>query len=177
MARSRNSELRVPALTAALERPARFDAVSWHAHEFLFGYLSAVISGFLLTVVPNWTGQLPFVGWSLGELFAFWVGGRGGQGNACDLSHTSDGSPRGDRRRPLARSGATSPHARSPRLDGGLRCLRPSLGPRDPSGAEGDQSGVASRAMSGAATSARSMPKGSASGRAGRYCRSEPRQS
>lgn len=66
----------VPALTGALELPARFDATSWHAHEFLFGYLSAVIAGFLLTAVPNWTGQLPIVGWPLGGLFALWLGGR-----------------------------------------------------------------------------------------------------
>jgi uncharacterized protein involved in response to NO len=26
--------------------PAAFDPVSWHAHEFLFGYLGAIIGGF-----------------------------------------------------------------------------------------------------------------------------------
>lgn len=66
----------IPALSGSLELPSRFDAVSWHAHEFLFGYLSAVIAGFLLTAVPNWTGQLPIVGWLLGGLFVLWVGGR-----------------------------------------------------------------------------------------------------
>ncbi|MCI5109753.1 MAG: NnrS family protein [Marivita sp.] len=66
----------IPALTGALDLPTRFDAASWHAHEFLFGYLSAVIAGFLLTAVPNWTGQLPIVGWPLGGLFALWLGGR-----------------------------------------------------------------------------------------------------
>lgn len=68
----------IPALTGALDLPSRFDAASWHAHEFLFGYLSAVIAGFLLTAVPNWTGQLPIVGWPLGGLFVLWVGGRAG---------------------------------------------------------------------------------------------------
>ena len=68
----------IPALTGALDLPTRFDAASWHAHEFLFGYLSAVIAGFLLTAVPNWTGQLPIVGWPLGGLFVLWVGGRAG---------------------------------------------------------------------------------------------------
>ena len=68
----------IPALSGSLELPSQFDAASWHAHEFLFGYLSAVIAGFLLTAVPNWTGQLPIVGWPLGGLFVLWVGGRAG---------------------------------------------------------------------------------------------------
>jgi uncharacterized protein involved in response to NO len=56
--------------------PSAFDPVSWHAHEFLFGYLSAVLAGFLLTAVPNWTGRLPIVGWPLGGLFVLWLAGR-----------------------------------------------------------------------------------------------------
>lgn len=56
--------------------PSRLDPVSWHAHEFLFGYLGAIIAGFLLTAVPNWTGRLPVVGWQLAGLFVLWVAGR-----------------------------------------------------------------------------------------------------
>ncbi len=63
-------------LLGAIELPTRFDHVSWHAHEFLFGYLGAVLAGFLLTAVPNWTGRLPMVGWRLAGLFALWVAGR-----------------------------------------------------------------------------------------------------
>lgn len=66
----------VPMLSGDLTLPAAFDPVSWHAHEFLFGYLGAVIAGFLLTAVPNWTGRLPIVGWPLGGLFALWLIGR-----------------------------------------------------------------------------------------------------
>jgi len=66
----------LPALSGALSLPTRFDPVSWHAHEFLFGYLGAVLAGFLLTAVPNWTGRLPMVGWRLAGLFALWVAGR-----------------------------------------------------------------------------------------------------
>jgi len=62
--------------TGHLALPSAFDAVSWHAHEFLFGYLGAVIAGFLLTAVPNWTGRLPIVGWPLGLIAALWVAGR-----------------------------------------------------------------------------------------------------
>tara|TARA_R100000789_G_scaffold30499_2_gene34209 strand:+ start:1875 stop:3086 length:1212 start_codon:yes stop_codon:yes gene_type:complete len=63
-------------LCGAMTLPTAFDPVSWHAHAFLFGYLSSVVAGFLLTAVPNWTGRLPIVGWSLGGLFALWVLGR-----------------------------------------------------------------------------------------------------
>lgn len=64
------------ALAGAVTLPTRFDPVSWHAHEFLFGYLGAVLAGFLLTAVPNWTGRLPMVGWRLAGLFAVWLAGR-----------------------------------------------------------------------------------------------------
>ncbi|WP_294623188.1 NnrS family protein [uncultured Roseovarius sp.] len=64
------------ALSGAITLPTRLDPVSWHAHEFLFGYLGAVLAGFLLTAVPNWTGRLPMVGWPLAGLFALWVAGR-----------------------------------------------------------------------------------------------------
>ncbi|MEI4261402.1 NnrS family protein [Roseovarius sp. D0-M9] len=63
-------------LSGAIVLPTRFDPVSWHAHEFLFGYLGAVLAGFLLTAVPNWTGRLPIVGWWLAALFTLWVIGR-----------------------------------------------------------------------------------------------------
>lgn len=52
------------------------DPFSWHAHSFLFGYLWAVIAGFLMTAVPNWTGRLPIVGWPLATLVALWLIGR-----------------------------------------------------------------------------------------------------
>ncbi len=57
--------------------PSHMDATTWHAHEFLFGYLGAVIAGFMLTAVPNWSGHLPVVGRGLMALFALWVLGRG----------------------------------------------------------------------------------------------------
>jgi uncharacterized protein involved in response to NO len=42
----------------------------------LFGYIAAVVAGFLLTAVPNWTGRLPLQGRPLVLLFATWVAGR-----------------------------------------------------------------------------------------------------
>lgn len=63
-------------LAGYIEIASRFDPISWHAHEVLFGYLGAVLAGFLLTAVPNWTGRLPMVGWRLAVLFGLWAAGR-----------------------------------------------------------------------------------------------------
>lgn len=60
-------------LSGRLSLPVRFDPVSWHAHAFIFGYLSAVLAGFLLTAVPNWTGRPVMRGAPLVGLFALWV--------------------------------------------------------------------------------------------------------
>ena len=51
-------------------------APEWHVHELLYGYLAAIIAGFLLTAVPNWTGRLPVLGVRLMLLFALWAAGR-----------------------------------------------------------------------------------------------------
>jgi len=53
-----------------------FDVYAFHTHEMTYGYLSAVIAGFLLTAVPNWTGRLPICGLRLAILFLFWLSGR-----------------------------------------------------------------------------------------------------
>ncbi len=52
------------------------DATRWHAHELIFGYGSAVVAGFALTAVPNWTGRLPITGRPLLALFGLWFAGR-----------------------------------------------------------------------------------------------------
>lgn len=63
-------------LTGMLDLPVRLDPVSWHSHEFLYGYVIAVIAGFLMTAVPNWTGRLPIVGWPLLGIVLLWLAGR-----------------------------------------------------------------------------------------------------
>ncbi|EKE45064.1 NnrS [Oceaniovalibus guishaninsula JLT2003] len=73
-------------LAGRLDPPPHFDPISWHAHEFLFGYLGGVVAGFLLTAVPNWTGRLPVVGWNLGLLALLWLAGRAAVAGAFDLS-------------------------------------------------------------------------------------------
>lgn len=52
------------------------DPVTWHAHEMVFGYAAAVIAGFLLTAVGNWTGRETAVGAPLVGLAALWAAGR-----------------------------------------------------------------------------------------------------
>jgi len=56
--------------------PGPFDGLHWHAHEMLFGYLQAVLAGFVLTAIPNWTGRLPLSGWPLAGLVSLWIAGR-----------------------------------------------------------------------------------------------------
>lgn len=50
--------------------------VTWHAHEMLFGFTMAMVAGFLLTAVPNWTETEPRKGRSLMFLSAIWLLGR-----------------------------------------------------------------------------------------------------
>jgi uncharacterized protein involved in response to NO len=56
--------------------PSRFDPVSWHIHEMLFGFVMAAVAGFLLTAIPNWTGRLPVKGAPLILLATLWLIGR-----------------------------------------------------------------------------------------------------
>src|SRR5262249_8211184 len=53
-----------------------FQGMRWHAHEMIFGYLAAIIAGFALTAVPNWTGRLPLSGFPLAGLVGLWLAGR-----------------------------------------------------------------------------------------------------
>jgi uncharacterized protein involved in response to NO len=53
-----------------------FPAVDWHSHEMLFGYVMAVVAGFLLTAVRNWTGIQTPVGGPLALLSLLWLAGR-----------------------------------------------------------------------------------------------------
>ncbi len=66
----------VPQFYGTLELASAFSAVDWHIHEIYFGYLPAVITGFLFTAVPNWTGRMPVRGKPLLSLFLVWVAGR-----------------------------------------------------------------------------------------------------
>ncbi len=53
-----------------------YPSIYWHAHEMLLGYSVAVIAGFLLTAVKNWTGIQTLQGVQLFGLCLLWVYGR-----------------------------------------------------------------------------------------------------
>lgn len=50
--------------------------MTWHAHEMIFGFALAVVAGFLLTAVKNWTGIQTAHGWRLMVLVLFWLSAR-----------------------------------------------------------------------------------------------------
>lgn len=52
------------------------EPVAWHAHEMVFGYSIAVIAGFLLTAVANWTQRETLTGTPLIALAKLWALGR-----------------------------------------------------------------------------------------------------
>ena len=66
----------LPLLTGRIDLPSRFDPISLHIHEMLFGFVMAAIAGFLLTAVANWTGRPPVAGVKLLALALLWLLGR-----------------------------------------------------------------------------------------------------
>lgn len=66
----------IAALTLGWAIAGDYGGAPWHAHEMLFGFPPAVLAGFLLTAVPNWTGRLPVSGPPLMVLFVIWIAGR-----------------------------------------------------------------------------------------------------
>ncbi len=66
----------LPLFYGHLETYSFLSPVDWHIHEMLFGFLSAIITGFLLTAIPNWTGRLPVQGLPLFLLVLVWLLGR-----------------------------------------------------------------------------------------------------
>ena len=59
-----------------LDPAAYLGPMYWHAHEMVFGFTVAVIAGFLLTAVANWTGRETAAGLPLALLALLWVLGR-----------------------------------------------------------------------------------------------------
>lgn len=47
--------------------------LAWHRHELLFGFAGAIVAGFLLTAVQNWTGQPGLSGQPLAALALLWL--------------------------------------------------------------------------------------------------------
>jgi uncharacterized protein involved in response to NO len=53
-----------------------FESISWHSHEMVFGFTMAIIAGFLLTAVENWTKRPTARGVFLAILVVLWLIGR-----------------------------------------------------------------------------------------------------
>lgn len=52
------------------------EGLAWHQHEMVFGFVLAVIAGFLLTAARVWTGRPTLSGWPLALLAAHWLAAR-----------------------------------------------------------------------------------------------------
>jgi uncharacterized protein involved in response to NO len=63
-------------LRGAATSPHYLDPITFHAHEMLYGFTVAVLAGFLLTAVGNWTQRETAVGWPLATLCGLWLAGR-----------------------------------------------------------------------------------------------------
>jgi uncharacterized protein involved in response to NO len=66
----------LPAFHGELRLASAFAPRDWHVHEMLYGHLPAVVTGFLFTAIPNWTGRLPLRGTPLLALVVIWLAGR-----------------------------------------------------------------------------------------------------
>jgi uncharacterized protein involved in response to NO len=66
----------LPVFSGELALMTAFSPRDWHVHEMLYGYVPAVVTGFLLTAIPNWTGRLPLQGTPLIVLVVAWFAGR-----------------------------------------------------------------------------------------------------
>ncbi len=66
----------LPVFHGEVSLTSAFAPRDWHVHEMLYGFLPAVITGFLFTAIPNWTGRLPIQGTPLALLVVVWIAGR-----------------------------------------------------------------------------------------------------
>ncbi|MCM8730395.1 NnrS family protein [Hephaestia sp. GCM10023244] len=66
----------VGALGGRWTLPTAMAPLAWHQHEMLFGYLGAVIGGFLSAAIPNWTGRPVVTGWRVGGAVGLWLAAR-----------------------------------------------------------------------------------------------------
>jgi uncharacterized protein involved in response to NO len=66
----------IAALATGLRVAGGYGVVAWHGHEMLFGFGAAVLAGFLMTAIPNWTGKMPLSGPPLAVLAGLWLAGR-----------------------------------------------------------------------------------------------------
>ncbi len=63
-------------LGGAWSLPIAMESLAWHQHEMLFGYLAAVIAGFLSAAIPNWTGRPLVTGAPVAAFVGLWASAR-----------------------------------------------------------------------------------------------------
>lgn len=66
----------LPVFYGELSLHSVFAPRDWHIHEMLYGYLPAIIAGFLFTAIPNWTGRAPIKDSPLLAMVLLWIAGR-----------------------------------------------------------------------------------------------------
>lgn len=66
----------VGALGGRWTLPTAMEPLAWHQHEMLFGYLGAVIGGFVSAAIPNWTGRPTVTGWRVAAVAILWFAAR-----------------------------------------------------------------------------------------------------
>lgn len=66
----------VGALGGRWTLPTAMSPLAWHQHEMLFGYLGAVIGGFVSAAMPNWTGRPTVTGWRVAAVAGLWLAAR-----------------------------------------------------------------------------------------------------
>jgi uncharacterized protein involved in response to NO len=63
----------VPMFVGGVPFDTYYGEIGWHSHETIFGYTIAVIAGFLLTAVRNWTNTPTPSGLPLAGMGALWL--------------------------------------------------------------------------------------------------------
>jgi uncharacterized protein involved in response to NO len=78
--------LTIHAFGGLMDLPTAAPPHLWHAHEMIFGYGAAVLGGFFLTAVPNWTGGKSAPHRFIILTAALWLAGRLAVWNSGHLS-------------------------------------------------------------------------------------------
>ena len=98
--------LAIGALGGGLNWPTAAAPHLWHAHEMIFGYGAAVLGGFFLTAVPNWTGAKAARHLFIATVAGLWLAGRLAVSSAT--TNSTNGQARIIRRLMAVLKGSTS---------------------------------------------------------------------